>query len=104
MHDDRLRPVRSALVGLSGSLLDVSCGRGELLGAAEGLGFKPVRGTEAVEYLCDGERVVRAEIHDLPFATASFDVVTCIDVSSTCLNRTSCRGCSSCSASPRARC
>lgn len=80
MHEDRLRPVRSALVGLSGSLLDVSCGRGELLGAAEGLGFKPVRGTEAVEYLCDGERVVRAEIHDLPFATASFDVVTCIDV------------------------
>ena len=80
MHDDRLRPVRAALIGLSGSLLDVSCGRGELLTAAEQLGFGPVRGTEAVPALCDGERVIEAQIHALPFATASFDVVTCIDV------------------------
>jgi len=80
MHDDRLRPVRAALVGLSGSLLDVSCGRGELLTAAEQLGFGPVRGTEAVAALCDGERVVEAQIHALPFAPASFDVVTCVDV------------------------
>ncbi len=80
MSDGRLQAMSKLLVGLSGSLLDVSCGRGELLTAAEQLGFGPVRGTEAVPALCDGERVVEAQIHALPFAPASFDVVTCVDV------------------------
>jgi 2-polyprenyl-3-methyl-5-hydroxy-6-metoxy-1,4-benzoquinol methylase len=79
MHKDRLDPVRNALRGLTGSFLDVSCGRGELMQAAADMGFKPVRGTEAVPELC-GFAVDEAIITDLPFADRTFDVVTCIDV------------------------
>ena len=63
-----------------GSLLDVSTGRGEVLELAEHLGHGPVAGTEAVAYLCDGERVRHALAHDLPFGTSSFDTVTMFDV------------------------
>jgi SAM-dependent methyltransferase len=63
-----------------GSLLDVSTGRGEVLEIAEHLGHFPVQGTEAVPYLCDGERVLHALAHDLPFSTSSFDTVTMFDV------------------------
>lgn len=63
-----------------GNLLDVSTGRGEVLSIAEGHGHYPVQGTEAVAYLCDGERVVHALGHDLPFADAAFDTVTMFDV------------------------
>lgn len=80
MADDRRGAMMALLSGLSGSLLDVSCGRGELLAAAEQAGFGPVQGTEAVPDLCDGGRVVNAQIHKLPFAAAAFDVVTCVDV------------------------
>src|SRR5687768_222994 len=56
------------------SLLDVSCGRGEILEIAEQeLGFKLVRGTEIVEQLIDGERVVRAWAHELPFDDDAFE-------------------------------
>lgn len=78
-HEDRLRPVATALHGLSGSLLDVSCGRGELMREAMRMGFDPVGGTEAVPALC-GSGVVEAQIHALPFADQSWDHVTCIDV------------------------
>ncbi|MGA0895383.1 MAG: class I SAM-dependent methyltransferase [Ilumatobacteraceae bacterium] len=78
-HEDRLRPVATALHGLSGSLLDVSCGRGELMSEAMRMGFGPVGGTEAVPALCGGS-VVEAQIHALPFADQSWDHVTCIDV------------------------
>lgn len=80
MSSGRLEAMSRTLVGLSGSLLDVSCGRGELMRAAEQLGFAPVRGTEAVPALCDGERVVEAKIHALPFPDRAFDVVVCVDV------------------------
>ena len=60
--------------------LDVSCGRGEMLDAASWLGFQPVQGTEIVPALIDGKRVVYAEVHALPFADQSFDVVTMFDV------------------------
>lgn len=63
-----------------GSYLDVSCGRGEMLANAEALGFSPVQGTEIVPALIDGSRVVRAEVHALPFADKSFDVATMFDV------------------------
>lgn len=63
-----------------GSLLDVSTGRGEVLSMAEGHGHYPVQGTEAVAYLCDGERVIHALGHDLPFADSAFDTVTMFDV------------------------
>lgn len=63
-----------------GSYLDVSCGRGEMLTEARRLGFKPVHGTEIVPALIDGKRVVRAEVHALPFEDDAFDVVTMHDV------------------------
>lgn len=63
-----------------GSYLDVSCGRGDMLDQAARLGFSPVQGTEIVPGLIDGSRVVRAEVHNLPFEAGSFDVVTMFDV------------------------
>lgn len=75
----RRDPVVAELKKLSGSLLDVSCGRGELMQEAADLGFQPVVGTEAVPELC-GYGVEYALITSLPFADNSFDVVTCIDV------------------------
>jgi ubiquinone/menaquinone biosynthesis C-methylase UbiE len=39
-----------------------------------------VQGTEVVPALIDGQRVVRAEAHALPFADKSFDVVSLFDV------------------------
>jgi 2-polyprenyl-3-methyl-5-hydroxy-6-metoxy-1,4-benzoquinol methylase len=63
-----------------GSLLDVGCGRGEVLDMAEKMGFDPVMGVEAVGYLCDGKRIARGLVHDLPMLDKSFDVVTMFDV------------------------
>ena len=63
-----------------GSFLDVGCGRGELLVVAETMGFGPVRGLEAVSYLCDGNRVVHGNILELPFQDLQFDTVGCFDV------------------------
>jgi hypothetical protein len=51
-----------------------------MLSEAAELGFSPVKGTEVVPALIDGERVVRAEVHALPFPDKSFDVVTMFDV------------------------
>jgi ubiquinone/menaquinone biosynthesis C-methylase UbiE len=62
-----------------GSLLDVGCGRGEVLELARDLGFEPVQGTEVVPALL-GEGVRYAEAHELPFADGAFDHVTCFDV------------------------
>ena len=63
-----------------GSLLDVSCGRQEILSYAEGVGFGPVLGTEYTPELCDGRSVIEAPAHALPFADLTFDVVTMFDV------------------------
>ena len=63
-----------------GSLLDVSTGRGEVLGIARDLGHGPVIGTEAVDYLCDDRQVYHALAHSLPFPNAVFDTVTMFDV------------------------
>lgn len=63
-----------------GRYLDVGCGCGEMLGHAEALGFTMARGTEIVPKLIDGAKVVRAEVHALPFKSDSFDVVTMFDV------------------------
>jgi SAM-dependent methyltransferase len=63
-----------------GSLLDVSTGRGEVLGIARALGYRPVIGTEAVSYLCNDDDIVPALAHSLPFDDKSFDVVTMFDV------------------------
>lgn len=63
-----------------GSYLDVSCGRADMLVVARKLGFSLVKGTEIVPSLIDGNRVVRAEVHDLPFEDNSFDVASMFDV------------------------
>ncbi len=63
-----------------GAYLDVSCGKGEMLTEAEKMGFRPVQGTEIVPALIDGTRVVRAEVHALPFTDKSFDVASLLDV------------------------
>ena len=63
-----------------GSYLDVSTGRGEMLSSAMALGFDPVNGTEVVEALLEPPRVVRAEVHALPFADGGFHTVTMFDV------------------------
>ena len=64
-----------AALPVRGAYLDVSCGQGDMLDEALKLGFAPVHGTEIVPALIDGHRVVRAEVHALPFADKSFDVV-----------------------------
>jgi len=63
-----------------GSLLDVSTGRGEVLEIAASLGHDPVQGTEAVDYLCDGDAIRHAYAHSLPFDDNAFDTVTMFDV------------------------
>ncbi len=63
-----------------GSLLDVGCGREEILKIAAAIGFDPCGGTEIVPALLDGDRIVFAECHALPFPDNSFDVVTLLDV------------------------
>lgn len=62
-----------------GSLLDVGCGRGEMLAHAKQLGFDPVIGLEATTALC-GHRIVEGRATDLPFADNAFDTVTLWDV------------------------
>lgn len=63
-----------------GSYLDVSCGRAEMLSHADALGYKSALGTEIVPALIEQDRVVRAEVHVLPFQDKSFDVVSMFDV------------------------
>lgn len=74
-HEAALRDLK----GLTGSLLDVGCGRGEVLAAAREFGLSPVLGTEVVPALL-GTDTVYAEVHALPFAAGTFDHVTCFDV------------------------
>ena len=79
MGRDRLRCAREDLEGLTGSLLDVGCGRGEVLRLAEELGLEAF-GAEVVPSLIDGKQVVYGEAYDLPFADDSIDHVTMFDV------------------------
>jgi ubiquinone/menaquinone biosynthesis C-methylase UbiE len=69
-----------AALPVRGSYLDVGCGQGDMLDEALKLGFSLVKGTEIVTALIDGARVVRAEVHALPFPDKGFDVVTMFDV------------------------
>lgn len=64
----------------TGSLLDVGCGRGEVLDLADEIGLHPVCGIEVVEHLCDGKRVIHGMLPNLPIKDAAFDHVTCFDV------------------------
>lgn len=61
------------------SLLDVSCGRGEIIDYAVSKGAF-ARGTEIVPVLCERPDVVFGWAHDLPFLDNTFDVVTMFDV------------------------
>jgi ubiquinone/menaquinone biosynthesis C-methylase UbiE len=69
-----------AAIPCRGSYLDVSTGRGEMIDIAERMHFQPCMGTEAVEALCDGKRIVHALAHALPFGSGNVDVVTMFDV------------------------
>lgn len=79
MGRDRLRCAREDIAGLEGSLLDVGCGRGEVLDLAESMDLTAT-GAEVVPDLIDGKRVVYGEAYALPFADKSFDHVTMFDV------------------------
>lgn len=69
-----------AALSVRGPYLDVACGQGDMLTEAKRLGFDPVRGTEIVPRLIDGQRVIYAEVHALPFPDNAFDVVSLFDV------------------------
>lgn len=77
MSKKRLVPSVEALAQApSGSYLDLGCGRGEMLREAEALGFSPCIGVDPVPAL----KHLRARVTQLPFADASFDVVSLFDV------------------------
>jgi len=63
-----------------GTYLDVGCGRGEMIDYAKSIGFSAYFGTEVVNYLIDGHRVVYGEAHKLPLPERSIDVATLFDV------------------------
>ncbi len=80
MGPSRYSSARRDLESLTpGSLLDVGCGRGEILILAKTMGFAPVTGTEVVPVLLD-EDVIYACAHELPFQRNSYDYVTMYDV------------------------
>lgn len=80
MGSDRMRCAREDLSALQpGSLLDVGCGRGEVLALAESMGHS-VQGVEVVPDLIDGQRVVYGLAYELPFPDKSFNHVTMFDV------------------------
>jgi ubiquinone/menaquinone biosynthesis C-methylase UbiE len=62
-------------------LLDVGCGRGEVVDMARNLGLG-VRGCDVVpELCCPGEGIdLIAGAHRLPYSSNKFDLVTCTDV------------------------
>lgn len=66
-------------------ILDAGCGSGAMLdelasyGEAWGAEMNPL-GLAAARRRAGNERVVRARIEELPFATGSFGLVTCLDV------------------------
>lgn len=62
------------------TLLDVGCGRGEMLDYALRHHFLAGKGTECAMQLVDGRRVEYALLPRLPFDDASFDIVLCLDV------------------------
>jgi len=71
-----------------GTLIDVGCGRGEVVDLANRMGFSAV-GYEAVEYLCDGSLIMNGMLPNVacqwnaggeivPIMT--WEIVTCLDV------------------------
>ncbi len=63
------------------ALLDVGCGRGEVLKMVEGLGLMPHGCDVVVPEVLDSHRIDLIEgAHELPYMAQSFDLVTCTDV------------------------
>lgn len=64
-----------------GSLLDVGCGRGEMLDIAKKLGFSPVAGIDIVPSLVNARNdVIFGAANDIPFEDHSFDHIIILDV------------------------
>jgi ubiquinone/menaquinone biosynthesis C-methylase UbiE len=62
------------------SILDVGCGRGEILQLCRAMGFRLCRGVEAVPALVDNEMVMHGYAWSLPYNSNQFETVICIDV------------------------
>ncbi len=62
-----------------GSLLDVGCGRGEMLSIAQNMGFSAAGGEASIP-MTDGARIFEGRAQAIPFPDKSFDVVTMFDV------------------------
>ena len=61
-------------------IVDIGCGRGEMLTVYSDLGLDPVSGTETIPQLCDQDGVSQAMGHALPFYDDSLDYATTWDV------------------------
>lgn len=61
------------------TMLDVGCGRGEIVRSARSAGIL-AKGIEGVKYLCDNEWIIHGDACNLPFEDQSFDWITCYDV------------------------
>jgi len=62
------------------TMLDVGCGRGEMLEIGREIGFEKCDGIEVVAYLIDNVDVQYGEIYSLPISSNQYDLVTCFDV------------------------
>ncbi len=80
MSDTRFKEATGSIKGwLGGTILDVSCGRGEMLEHYRKR-FRLVTGTETTSQLCDNQTIFQAMGHALPFLDKQFDYATCWDV------------------------
>ena len=62
-----------------GTMLDVGCGRGEMVRIAQNMGFDAF-GIEASRKMCDDMKVFFGTAQNIPFDDNAFDVVTMFDV------------------------
>lgn len=76
MGEGRLRGALAELGDKSGSLLDVGCGRGELVAEARKIGLE----AEGLDPVADLKPDHVGHANELPFPDQHFDYVTCLDV------------------------
>ena len=76
---DCYNAVTNSVIDADERLVDVGCGRGEILDLAEKLGLNAT-GVEVVPYLIDNERVKFGNAWDTKHEDSKFDIVCCFDV------------------------